>query len=64
MDYYYWTLELVPTVGWTVKRWRKRRNLWAVIELQYDGLMHNEAIDVLDADSSYVLLTLALVQSS
>jgi len=60
MDHYYWTLTLVPTEGWVVRRMRKRANLWPTAEVVYDRLMHHEALDVLDYDSSYVLVTLAL----
>lgn len=56
MEHVYWTLHLRPGQGWVVTRWSKRGNLWPVPVVEYDRLMKAEANDVLEADSTAVLL--------
>jgi len=56
MDHTYWTLTLMPTEGWIVRRWVKKGTLFARVEVEYGRLTHAEAMQVLDDDSTDVLL--------
>jgi len=53
--YTWWELTLMPGEGWVVRRFTRKGTLFARCEVEYDRLTRGEAIDVLDADSSWFL---------
>jgi len=56
MTYTYWTLTLMPGDGWIVRRMVKPGMCFARCEVEYGRLTRDEALDVLDSDSTTVLL--------
>ena len=56
MEHVFWTVTLVPGEGWTCTRWVKVANLWPEPIVEYDRLMRAELVDVLDTETSAVLL--------
>jgi hypothetical protein len=59
MDYRYWTRDYVNGEGFRVTRWRKRATLWARPEMVYERLTYDEAFDVMEMDTFYVVAALA-----
>ncbi len=60
MIYTWWELSLMPGEGWIVRRFTKRNTLWARCEWECDRLVWQEAMDVLDSDSTWWILQQAL----
>jgi hypothetical protein len=56
MEYTFWIVMLRPGEGWVLQRWVKKGTLWPVLVREYERLVRDELRDVIDADTSDVLL--------
>jgi len=56
MEHVYWTLTLMPTEGWIVRRYNRQGRRRGRLIVEYTRLTYNEALQVLDDDSTDAIL--------
>lgn len=56
MHHVWWQVSFMPGEGVIVRRFEKRGSLFGRCTVEYTRLTHREAMDVLDADSTAVLV--------